>query len=530
MSNPFVEKISSDVGAGGKRLSLNERLALISLMSEETRRGGSDSPLVADLFDDLWNLVDATVSGARIDRLHSDGHNNGFKVFEIKSKIGESLGRLNLLYLNKPIPCYYLAYVEVEPPFRKKGLGNLVLEAFRDLLIEKSAVGVLDNIIPRQDPTFDIYLKLDWKPLETVTECPVSDNADEFYMIFVPPSLGCRDLKDPVLKLVHHLKRKRPSIDMRDNEFMVKRTIEEFKDLYAGLLTYFQDGLLDNDPDPIMRYMFTRFVTKFLGFRRRMSRLLGYTGGESLEQIVLDSRIRDLPVQSYAPRALSESPSFVTGDRELWLHLPEVLKKHPARIIESQPNYRRPNLISWLKVRERSSSDVLTIGDLLDLGFDPTRLKEITLGNNNFIFERVQSRMLRQVERTKAIIERIGPRMDEVRVNSTRLEANPPLLVIRDRGNGYVLRRKVAGIHWEEAVDQLQADPALKGLNESISADRMIASAVTKASDWVRSVLDKEEETVMDLSNYFVSWNIETNQPRINVDFSGAYPETIWIA
>jgi hypothetical protein len=36
----------------------------------------------------------------------------------------------------------------------------------------------------------------------------------------------------------------------------------------------------------------------------------------------------------------------------------------------------------------------LTIGDLLDLGFDPTRLKEITIEGTDFIFERMQARML----------------------------------------------------------------------------------------------------------------------------------------
>ncbi len=75
--------------------------------------------------------------------------------------------------------------------------------------------------------------------------------------------------------------------------------------------------------DSFMRFMFTRFVTKLLGFRRRISELLGYTGGESLEQIVLDAEIRNLPIQSYAPRDLAGTPSFATGDKEWWLHLPK---------------------------------------------------------------------------------------------------------------------------------------------------------------------------------------------------------------
>lgn len=531
MTRPSLKQIPVSTEFDNKRLGLNDRLAIISLLSEEARRGGaSDSPLVGDLFDDLGNLVNATVSGAKVDRLHPDGTKSGSKFFEISSGSGESLGRLNLLYLKKPIPCYYLVYVEVATPFRNKGLGNLVLTAFRDFLIEKSAIGILDNIIPKHDPTFDVYAKLDWKPVETITENSFCDDSECLYMIFVPPSLIGRDLKDPVLKLMHHLKRKRTALEMRENEFMVRRTIEEFKDLYSALLTYFSAGLSDGEADPLMRYMFTRFVTKLLGFKRRIGRLLGYTGGESLEQIVLDAPVRALPVQSYAPRGLADRPSFVAGNRELWLHLPEVVKKHPARVIESLPNYRRPSLLSWLKEAGRSSTDTLTIGDLLDLGFDPTRLKEITLDGQDFIFERIQLRMLGQVQKKIATMERIGAEIRDFRMNTTRLMINPPLVVIRDRGNGYILRRKVPGIHWEEAVEQLRMEPALKNLNSALSVDRIVGSSIGRASDWVLSLLDKEEASVLDSSNFFVSWNLETNQPMLNVDVSGASPGTIWIA
>jgi len=57
-----------------------------------------------------------------------------------------------MLYLRKPIPCYYLVYVEVGGPFRRKGLGNRILEYFKDFLVEKSAIGILDNIIPKKSP------------------------------------------------------------------------------------------------------------------------------------------------------------------------------------------------------------------------------------------------------------------------------------------------------------------------------------------------------------------------------------------
>ncbi|MBM3302504.1 MAG: MBL fold metallo-hydrolase, partial [Deltaproteobacteria bacterium] len=229
-------------------LSLNERLALIGLVTGEAAEHSHGSPLVADLFNDLWELVDATVSGAKVDRLTGKGPHNGFKTMEINAETGENLGRLNMIYLNKPIPCYYLVYVEVAGPFRNRGLGNRILAAFRDFLVEKSAVGILDNIIPKDDPTYDIYVKLDWRPVEDITGVPTRGSGG-VYMVYVPPCMAGRDLKEAVRRLVHHIKRKRHAIDMRDNELMVQRTIEEFKELYAALLTYFEKQILSGESD-----------------------------------------------------------------------------------------------------------------------------------------------------------------------------------------------------------------------------------------------------------------------------------------
>lgn len=510
------------------RLSLNERLALISLIDEGIRGGASDSSIIADLFTELGDLVNATVSGARIDRLRSD-HANGFKTLEINADTGENLGRLNMLYLKKPLPCYYLVYVEVASPFRNRGLGNRILSAFSDFLIQRSALGILDNIIPQEDPTYDIYLKLEWQPGEAITGIPNPDD-DSLYMVFVPPGLAGRELKNPVRKLIHHIKRKRAAMDMRDNELMVLRTIEEFKDLYAALVNYFEKEIDSKEPSSVVRFMFTRFVTKLLGFRRRIGRLLGYTGGESLEQIVLAPEVRAMPIQSYAPRELVDKPYLLSGDRELWLELPETLKQNPARMIESLPNYRRPSLVAWLESQGRSSSEPLTIGDLMDLGFDPTRLKETSLGGQEYIFERLQVRMVPQVERKKELLEQIMPELEGVRIRNARVQANPPLILIRDRGNLYVLRRRVDGIHWEEAVEQLQTAPGLKGFNKGISADRIVVTTVRQVSEWLREKLGDPEDQLTDLFTFFAGWDMAANHPKVVVDLSGSYLETVWIA
>ncbi len=100
-------------------------------------------------------------------------------------------------------------------------------------------------------------------------------------------------------------------------------------------------------------------------------------------------------------KEIATNPSLDFGDKELWLHLSETLKNNPARTIEALPNYRRPKLIAWLETKGTSPSETITIGDLMDLGFDPTRLKEITIDGSVYIFERMQIRMLPQLQRER---------------------------------------------------------------------------------------------------------------------------------
>lgn len=515
--------------ADKQQLSINERLALIDLIYEGMKSGYAQSPTLPDLFNKLWNLVNKTVSGSHINSLKPEDSKNGFRVFEINAESGENLGQLNMLYLKKPIPCYYLVYVEVAAPFRKKGLGNRILEYFRDFLIKKSAIGILDNIIPDEDPTYNIYLKQAWDPIEEIIGYPPSDS-EENYMIFVPPKYQNRDIRESILKLLQHLRRKRGVIDMRDNELMVSRTISEFKDVYSALLTYFKDEIEKGEDYTLMRFMFTRFVTKLIAFRRRIGELIGYTGGESLEQIILSDHVAALPIQSYAPGNLHSRTSYVMGDKKLQFLLPEACKKNPAHFVESLPNYHRPSLLSWLKEKGKAPSCALTIGDLIDIGFDPTRLKEIKIDDEEFIFERIQVRQLPELEKKKKLLERIESQIIGFQTTGFRLKANPPLLTIRDRGNAYVLRRKVEGIHWEEAVEQLQTSPQLKGLNESLRLDRVIISTVQRAINVISEEILDAEKSLLSRLTYFVSWDLSRNRPRLIVGFSGSSVESIWIA
>jgi hypothetical protein len=512
-----------------KPLSLNERLGLIALIDEGMRLGLNEAPMVADLFNDLWDLMNATVSGSKLDQLKPEDSKSGLRLFEINAESGENLGRLNMLYLKKPIPCYYLVYVEVAAPFRKRGLGTRILKSFRDFLVNTSALGILNNIIPSDDPTCDIYLKQSWKPIQTLIGNSFLDKNDN-YMIFIPPALDGKDLKGPVLKLLHHLKRRLTVIHVRENEIMVGRTIAEFRDLYQTLLTYFEPEIRKGEASPFMRFIFTRFVTKLIAFRRRIGNLVGYTGGESIEQITLMPEVANLEVKSYAPRELVNKNALGNGELALLNRLPEDLKIKPASFIESLPNYRRPSFIAWLNERGKSHSDTLTLGDLLDLGFDPTRLKEITLDGQEFIFERIQERQLSDLKKKSKLLERIASEMSLAKVRNAWLRTNPVLLVIRDRGNAYVLRRKISAIHWEEAIEQLQTHPLLRSLHTGMQIDQLLLTTVRTAGEVIEDRLGLEKGTVSDQLTPFVPWDLENNHPKMVIDFEGTYLESLWMA
>ncbi|MDQ1284717.1 MAG: hypothetical protein QG663_120 [Thermodesulfobacteriota bacterium] len=258
--------------------------------------------------------------------------------------------------------------------------------------------------------------------------------------------------------------------------------------------------------------------------------MLGYTGGESMEQISLDPAIRDMPAQSYGPIELKSRTCFVSGDRELWLLLPEQLKSNPARFIEALPNYNRPSFVFWLKQNGKTIHDPLTLGDMIDLGFDPTRLKEIELNGANFIFERIQLRTLNFMENKRVLLSKASDKEPVVIFRTTKMRFNPPLLIIRDRGNGYVLRKKVAGIHWEEAIEQMQTSPSLKQLNNELGIERIITRTVKRALEKMKEAVRMESQNFSDPSSVFVSWDISSNQPKLIVDMASCHIETVWVS
>jgi hypothetical protein len=220
----------------------------------------------------------------------------------------------------------------------------------------------------------------------------------------------------------------------------------------------------------------------------------------------------------------------VAGDAALLASLPDKFREQPARSIQELPNYARPSLLSWLDRHGKNVTDPLSIGDLLDLGFDPTRLKEITIDGNRFICERMQLKQLPLLEKKRALLEQIPVVLPGMRVHNAFLKPNPPVLVLRDRGNIYVLRRKIDGIHWEEAMEQLQADSALRSLNTATRVDRVIRDTVWRALELIPTKMQVGEPLPSDFLTCFVSWDLKRNRPRMMVDPSGSYLESVWVA
>jgi GNAT superfamily N-acetyltransferase len=525
LSDQFAE-IKERIAKTGT--GLKDALSVID-MTFEDQMGRLEPSSPDEAFRGLSALIDRTVRGVKIERFGPRDECRHFHTFEIHTGEGEILGYLNMLYLKRFIPCYYLVYVEVMPSFRGLGLGNRILGAFMEFVRDKKAVGLLDNIVPPDESTYAVYGKLGWKALSDFIGNGASERWGN-YMVFIPDPIQSPDLKDRLIRILFSLKKRRPVIDMHDNEDMVKRTVEEFRSVYGTLVQLFADELLSGTSNPLMRFMFTRLATKLIGFRRRISTLIGYTGGESLEQISFPDRVRDLFIQPYSPWNLEEEDAGIWGDEGVLRALPGELKGHPTVFIEALPLYKRPYLYRWAKETGVLPSLPLKISDLFDLGFDPTRLKEFRHEGVDYIFERKSPLLFSSLVRLRTFLRKVDRSVLGLRIRGTAIGVNPILLIFRDKGNIYLLRRKVGGIHSQEALDQLRSLPDLREMNRAVGIDRAVIDTTRDIGDWLRKKFHSGFKGEIEDLTYFVPWDIEKNTPNIRVEISGVSLGEIWIA
>jgi GNAT superfamily N-acetyltransferase len=509
-------------------IGLKDALSIIDMtLQDQITRLQTPSPY--QTFAGLTKLIDETVHGAKIERFKPETNRQPFHTLEIHTEEGEILGYLNMIYLKRVIPCYYLVYVEVMPSFRGLGLGNRILHAFMEFVEEKKAMALLDNIIPPGEATYEIYTKLGWKKIKDLIGNGASGGWGN-YMVFIPGSIQLDNLKNKLIRSLFNLNKKRPVIDMHDNEDMVKRTIEEFRSVYQALEGLFDSEISSEDSNPLMRFMFTRLTTKLIGFRRRIAALIGYTGGESLEQLSFSERIKALPVLPYSLWNLEKDHVGIWGDKEVLRSLPSRLKEEPTFFIEGLPIYERPYLHVWMEKRKARPFQSLKISDFLDLGFDPTRLREFHHEGVNYIFERISPHFFPSLIKKERFLRKIEQCVPGLRFRGATLLTNPPLLIFEDRGNNYALRKKVEGIHSEEALDQLRTSPYLREMNGAVGMDRALVGTINDIRNFLEERFESRFLQEIEDLTYFISWEIKRNIPRVQVDISGVSPETIWIA
>lgn len=509
------------------QIGLKDVLAVIDMTLEDQPRELA-SLFPYDVFEGVDELIERTIHGTRIERFKPKENGHPFHTFEIRTEGGEALGYLNMIHLRKPIPCYYLVYVEVLPSFRGRGLGNRVLKAFKEFAENQGVVGLLDNIILPSEPTYDIYTKNGWKCIEEVIGENVV-NGEGHYMVFIPTSIKPPDLREKLIKLLFKVKKKRPIIDMHDNEAMVKRTIMEFRSVYGALEHLFEMEISTRTSTPFMRFVFTKFVTKVLGFQRRIASLIGYTGGESLEQISISDQIKNLPIQSYSMWWAKEGKPEIWGEEEIVRDLPEKLKKDCTLYIESLPLYRRPYLTAWIEERGRPSHN-LKIFDLLELGFDPTKLRGFRHKGIEYIFERITPRFISSIEKKRRFLPKILEHGSDRRFRNAAMQINSPIAILQEKGNVYILRRRVDGIHSEEALDQLRTASQLKNMNRSVGIDHAVILTINEIKKWLMKEFDPcLREEIEDLA-FFIPWDLGRNIPRVTVDTRGVSLDTLWIA
>jgi hypothetical protein len=88
----------------------------------------------------------------------------------------------------------------------------------------------------------------------------------------------------------------------------------------------------------------------------------------------------------------------------------------------------------------------------------------------------------------------------------------------------------VAGIHSDEALDQLRTSPYLKEMNRAAGLDRVISRTLLEVKRWLGMKFNSSLRQEIEELTYFVPWDVEKNIPTIHVDPSGAYLDALWIA
>ena len=92
------------------------------------------------------------------------------------------------------------------------------------------------------------------------------------------------------------------------------------------------------------------------------------------------------------------------------------------------------------------------------------------------------------------------------------------------------MRKKVEGVHSQEAFDQLKTSPRLREMNEAVGVDRTMVKTMNEIKKWLETRFRSRFKQEIEDLTYFLPWDIETNFPRVRVEVSGISLDTVWIA
>ena len=146
-----------------------------------------------------------------------------------------------------------------------------------------------------------------------------------------------------------------------------------------------------------------------------------------------------------------------------------------------------------------------------------------------FIFERLSTLVFDQLVRRRVLLRMIEGSREELHFNNAKVLVNQIILIIRDKGNVYAMRRQMEGIHSQEALDQLKSVPYLKALNESIGINRCITKTIKDTEAYLKKKFHARFRSDLDDLTYFVPWDIEKNMPAVRVDISGISLDRVWV-
>ena len=105
-------------------------------------------------------------------------------------------------------------------------------------------------------------------------------------------------------------------------------------------------------------------------------------------------------------------------------------------------------------------------------------------------------------------MRKVEQKASNLRIAGSRLLVNPPRLWIQDRGNGYILRKKIQGIHGEEALAELRSRPDLKELNRQLRVDKLVERTMGAVTDFSKSHLRLPAPWIPADLALFVPWDL----------------------